>query len=158
MTPILDGTGKVRKWLDEGRGIDIWESHDIGANRPDMITPYGAPRPHWAYVVKEGNPDPSTLVVYHPVGIVRSWHDTSQGNRAASRALDQYRANPRTARAGQYATTYTLTHYTMGSITIRPEDQGGTVLKYRAEEETHPTLLDVEFRVGILEWSAKVGE
>lgn len=158
MTPILDATGKVRTWLDDGRGIDIWESHDIGANRLDMITPHGAPRPHWAYVVKKGNPDPSTLVFYHPVGIVRSWHDTPQGNRAASLALGQYPDKTRIAPAGQFATTYTLKHYTMASVTIRPEKDGGTVLQNRAEDEVHPTLLDVEFRVGILEWSAKAGD
>ena len=156
--PVLDETGKVRKWLDEGRGVDVWQSEEIGYMRPDMLTPHGAPKPHWAYQVHLSNVDPDTLTFYHPVGIVRSWHDTPQGNRAAARALAKdYPDTTREAPGGTFAQTYTLAHYTMGSITIRPEADGGTILRYRrADGETHPTLLDVEFRVGILEWSARV--
>jgi len=156
--PILDESGKVRTWLDQGRGVDVWASHDIGAGRPDVFTPHGAPQPHWAYVV-ERTLGPDDVVFYHPVGVVRSWHDTPQGNRAASKALARdYPDKTRTAPAGTFSTTHTITHYAMGSITIRPEADGGTVLRYRASNEAHPTLLDVEFRVGILEWSALVGE
>jgi len=155
--PVLDETGKVRKWLDEGRGVDVWQSQEIGSMRPDILTPHGAPKPHWAYQVHLSNVDPDVLTFYHPVGIVRSWHDTPQGNRAAARALAKdYPDTTREAPGGTFAQTYTLAHYTMGSITIRPEADGGTTLRYRADGETHPTLLDVEFRVGILEWSARV--
>src|SRR3990167_1858372 len=48
--PVLDETGKVRKWLDEGRGVDVWQSQEIGSMRPDILTPHGAPKPR-AYQV-----------------------------------------------------------------------------------------------------------
>lgn len=40
---------KVLKWHAEGRGLKVWKSHDLGAGRPDMLTPGDAEKPHWAY-------------------------------------------------------------------------------------------------------------
>ena len=37
--PILDVSGKTREWLQAGRGLVVWQSHDIGAGRPDQFTP-----------------------------------------------------------------------------------------------------------------------
>lgn len=154
--PVLDETGKVKQWLTEGRGVDVWQSQEIGANRPDLLTPHGAPKPHWAYELHLDNADPDSLTFYRPVHVVKSWRDMPQGVRAAQRALAIYPDETREAPAGTFKTTYTLVYYTMGSIHIRPDAEGGIVLRYRAEGEEHPTLLDVEFRVGILMWSAKI--
>lgn len=154
---VLDETGKVRQWLGDGRGLDVWQSQEIGASRPDLLTPHGAPKPHWAYQCERTYHDDADLTFYTPVGIVRSWHDSPQGNRSATRLLAAgYPDRTRTAPAGTFASTFTIVHYTLGSITIRPDSDGGTVLRYRAADEERPTLLDVEFRVGILEWSARV--
>jgi len=151
---ILDETGKVREWLDTG-GVDVWRSQEIGASRPDIFTPHGASKPHWAYQVYLSNADPSVLTFYQPISVVQSWRDTPQGNRAARRALaTKYPDRTRTAPAGTYKNTYTLAYYTMGSITIRSDVDGGTTLRYRAVGDT--LLLDVEFRVGVLEWSAQI--
>ena len=40
---------KVLSWAANGRGIRLWKSHDLGAGRPDMITPGDSGSPHWAY-------------------------------------------------------------------------------------------------------------
>lgn len=40
---------KVLSWVKNGRGIRLWKSHDLGAGRPDTITPGDSGSPHWAY-------------------------------------------------------------------------------------------------------------
>lgn len=53
---------KVVSWVKEGREIKRWISHDLGAGRPDMMTPGDAGSPHWAY--PESHPeDPENIVV-----------------------------------------------------------------------------------------------
>ena len=47
--PDKDTAVKVIGWYASGRGIRIWKSHDLGANRPDLLTPADAEKPHWAY-------------------------------------------------------------------------------------------------------------
>lgn len=154
--PVLDESGKVKQWLAEGRGVDVWQSQEIGANWPDMLTPHGSPKPHWAYALHLDNADPEALVFYQPVHIVKSWRDTPQGVKAAKRALGTYPDETRVTPAGTFKRTYTLVYYTLGSIHIRPDAEGGTIVRYRAEGEEHPTLLAVEFRVGILMWLAQI--
>ena len=41
---------KVVSWVKDGRGVRLWKSHDLGAGRPDVITPGDVDeKPHWAY-------------------------------------------------------------------------------------------------------------
>lgn len=40
---------KVISWVKAGRGIRLWKSHDLGAGRPDVVTPGDSDKPHWAY-------------------------------------------------------------------------------------------------------------
>lgn len=40
---------KVISWVKAGRGIRLWKSHDLGAGRPDIVTPGDSEKPHWAY-------------------------------------------------------------------------------------------------------------
>ena len=48
--PDKDTAVKVIGWYASGRGIRVWKSHDLGANRPDLLTPADSTeKPHWAY-------------------------------------------------------------------------------------------------------------
>ena len=158
--PILDETGKVKRWLTDGRGLAVWENKEIGVDRPDRLTPAGCPKPHWAYTLKRTITDLHNVTFYRPTGIVKSWPDSPQGYRAAQAALNKLPDETREApgRTGTFGTAYTLCRYTMGSITIRPDSEGGTTVRYRMSDEQSPTLLDVSFRVGILRWTAKLGD
>ena len=149
--PILDESGKVRQWLVDGRGVAVWVSHDIGANRPDMLTPGDAPKPHWAYEKDCTLTSESECLFYAPGCIVKSWRDTPQGYKAAHKYLASLPDEHRDAPIGRVYTTYTFHAYEMGSITIRPESEGGTVLQTYGP---NASLVDVEFRVGIRQWTA----
>jgi hypothetical protein len=156
--PILDPTGKVRQWLDDG-GFCVWENREIGVMRHDILTPLHARQPHWAYEKTLTIFDASECLFYLPGRIVKSWSDTPSGYRAAQRALDRMPDETRDAPIGRIFTTYTLHPFTLGSITIRPDSEGGTILDtygYGPDtpDPTRRTLVHVEFRVGIREWSA----
>lgn len=148
--PIMDETGKARQWLDSGHGIAIWESHEIGANRPDILTPGDAPKPHWAYVKAETITSLDACLFYSPMNVVKSWSDTPAGLKAAQRALDKMPDTEHDAPIGKVYTAYTIYRYTLGSICIRPDSEGGTVLDRFGDNH----LTAVEFRVGIRQWSA----
>ncbi len=45
----LSEAHKVLSWVKDGRGVKVWKSHDIGAGRPDQLTPGDSKPPHWAY-------------------------------------------------------------------------------------------------------------
>ena len=149
--PILDESGKVRQWLEAGRGVTVWESHDIGAGRPDMLTPGDGQRPHWAYVAARTITNAEDCLFYAPGHIVQSWSDTPSGNRAASKALAKMADETRTAPIGTVHVTHTIHRYAMGSIDIRPDADGRTVLQTYGPNKS---LVHVEFRVGIRQWVA----
>ena len=149
--PILDVSGKTREWLQAGRGLVVWQSHDIGAGRPDQFTPADhvdscqgcealtvkpilpgesltiettAPacrKPHWAYMPAHVYRSKSEVLFYLPSRIVQSWNDSAQGTKAAQKALANYPDTVRDAPIGQVYTTYTVHHYTMVSAQISPE-------------------------------------
>ena len=161
--PILDESGRARQWLADGRGIAVWTNQEIGNPRGEQLTPadhtcgaaakckdFACRRPHWAYAYARTLHDASECLFYAPVSIVKSWHDSPSGRRAARTALEKtYTAKTRTAPIGTVHETYTIRPYTLGSIDIQPE---GTQLVYARPDATN--LLAVEFRVGILLWSA----
>lgn len=150
--PIMDATGKVQAWLDAGRGVTIWTNQEIGSNRPDVFTPGDqATRPHWAYRADVTLMRAEECLFYAPGRIVKSWLDGPAGERAARKALAAMPDATRIAPIGRVFTTYTLHRFTLGSITIRPESEGGTTLDTYG---MHKTLTHVEFRVGIREWTA----
>lgn len=44
---------KVREWVRSGRGLRLWHSAEIGAQRPDQLTPADVTTPpHWAYTLE----------------------------------------------------------------------------------------------------------
>ena len=181
--PILDASGKAHEWLRAGRGLVIWESHDIGAGRPNQLTPADhvtdeqanashdrctlldakpilgdtpplgtqrAPvcrKPHWAYMPAHVYRAESEVLFYLPGRIVQSWNDSAQGTKAAQKALAKYPDAVRDAPIGKIYTTYTLHHYAMVSAQITSE---GVKLD---EYGTDKALTDINFRIGIREWS-----
>lgn len=171
---VLDRDGRIQAWLDAGRAVAVWRSQEIGTARPDLLRPadHGTLEPpHWAYrgglfgIIPAPQTDVSpptiapllTAIFYAPVCIVQSWRDTPQGRRAARRTLEHTPDEEWAAPGGRFRATHTLEEYTMHSATLRPDSEGGTVLRYRDEGETPPVALAVEFRVGILRWTAFLG-
>ena len=150
--PILDDTGKVRAWLDAGRGVAVWKDEMLDRLAPDRLTP--ADRmipPHWGYRLARTIHDPSDVLFYQPVGAVAFWTDSPQGWRAARRALEAHPDETHEAPIGTVHTTWTLRRVTLGSISISPE---GTRLEYRLPDETPPQLLAVTFKVALIQWTA----
>ena len=44
---------KVREWVRSGRGLRLWHSVEIGAQRPEQLTPADVTiPPHWAYTLE----------------------------------------------------------------------------------------------------------
>ena len=44
---------KVREWVRAGRGLRLWHSVEIGAQRPEQLTPADVTTPpHWAYTLE----------------------------------------------------------------------------------------------------------
>ena len=44
---------KVREWVLSGRGLRLWHSVEIGAQRPEQLTPADVTTPpHWAYTLE----------------------------------------------------------------------------------------------------------
>jgi hypothetical protein len=93
--PIMDETGKVRKWLADGRNVRVWRSAEIGTNRPDMLTPGDSEvSPHWAYPLNLSEvlkPEDVTFfkkgsIVYRDGGLLE-WSDTAAGLKAAEKAI-----------------------------------------------------------------------
>ena len=44
---------QVREWVRSGRGLRLWHSVEIGAQRPEQLTPADVTTPpHWAYTLE----------------------------------------------------------------------------------------------------------
>ena len=103
----------------------------------------------------------SDVLFYAPGSVVKSWRETPQGERACRKAFagPDYRDATRQAPIGTVYEAYTIVRYAMASVEIRPDADGGTrLLTYgaplAADPGAHQSLLDVEFRIGIRQWSA----
>jgi hypothetical protein len=121
--PIMDESGKVREWLAAGRGVRVWASHDIGAGRPDMLTPGDVQTPpHWAY------PRHASIVYtveqvtfFERSHVVQDWSDSPAGWKAAARLFSSGLETERVAPIGKVLTNYTIERITFHSVeTVQP--------------------------------------
>lgn len=145
MYPIMDETGKVAQWIKDGRGVRVWESHDIGAGRPDMLTPGDVETPpHWAYPLS-GSKVVTDPVFFQRTGVVKSWTDTPAGLRAAERYLGAMSYNDkneeRDAPIGKVFTRYSIERHFYSTEAIVSMPHGDRPL-------------DVEYRVCVVRWTA----
>jgi hypothetical protein len=157
--PILDTTGKVRQWLEQGRGVRVWTNLEIGVSRPNILTPADTvsadEAPHWAYkgggtlVLK--SMDEVTFYqksgVYYDGSNYWEWNDTPSGRRAAMKAFDtgEYKGNELPHdNAGaplKMVFEYTLDGVEYRSTDIRP-DTGNP--------------LSTRYKVAVVQWVARV--
>jgi hypothetical protein len=145
--PIMDESGKVREWIDAGRGVRVWESHDIGAGRPDMMTPGDVTMPpHWAYPI-EGSRVLQTAEVtfYRRSYVVEMWSDTPAGWKAAERMLPKLERE-RTAPIGKVLTSYTFERLSLE-----------TTERVKVSDDYSRPLHTIS-RVAIVAWTAIVRE
>lgn len=154
--PVFDESGKVQSWLDSGRGLRVWQSHDIGAGRPDMLTPGDATeKPHWAY------PEPSEIltaadvVFFHKVMVDRSWTDTPAGWRAAQRYLGSMSIAEKHEDV-QVPIGRKLTRYTIEGLRLDSETKvhmpGTPAHGPIPGTEAYDRPLHVEYRVAVVRW------
>lgn len=149
---VLDETGKVREWLDKGRGLRVWVSHDLGAGRPDILTPGDVERaPHWAYPLSASRViAPADIVFFHRMTVAKEWSDTRQGWKAAERYVDQTsKLADRIRREAPIGTV--LSRFTVERL------QYQTTTKVRMEPPDGPAYdrpLASRFVVAVVEWTA----
>lgn len=154
---VLDDTGKIREWLDSGRGIAIWRDQQISSSpAPDRITPADGRAGHWRYGNKPERVimDPSGVAFYLAGPIVRHWTDTAQGHDAAERHIDTLPADNRRD-DGTWPPTRLLYRYTVRTFKMRAYGADGP-LTYRAGG--HDVPLAIEYRCGVQRWTLLVDE
>lgn len=152
--PVLDESGKVRQWIAQRKRIAVWENREIGANRPDVLTPEGASCPHWAY-----SPVPARVLdaqdveffhkgpVYFDGHRYHEWSDTPAGWRAARAVKNLPQDNGDAPIRLRFAYTVERVCYmTRETYQYAPEVR-------KAGDEPMP--LGIHYRVAIVQWSAR---
>lgn len=143
---VLDTAGKVKAWLDAGRGLRVWTSQEIGPRRPDMLTPGDVTdAPHWAYRGGDRLVAAEDVVFYlkGPVyynGETHEWSDTPAGWKAAERALARCPAD------NGNAPLKLQFRYTIERLCYASDAQ------YDAAHGMRPC--GIHYRVAIIQWSA----
>lgn len=89
-TTLLDSDGRLRAWIDAGRGIQVWESQDLSTAGRQMFTPGDVDvKPHWS-MAKAGRIETAEDAVwYRRAGVVARWTDSAAGWKAAYRFSEQ---------------------------------------------------------------------
>jgi hypothetical protein len=147
--PIMDESGKVREWFAAGRAVRVWASHDIGAGRPDMLTPGDVQTPpHWAYPLHASIVYSAEQVTFFERShVVADWSDSPAGWKAAARMIGSGLESERTVPIGKV-----LTNYTVERITFHSEQtvNGGGI----GPRGVRP--LCTRCRVAVVAWTAIV--
>jgi hypothetical protein len=147
--PIMDESGKVREWFAAGRGVRVWTSQDIGAGRPDMLTPADCTdAPHWAYPLHASIVyKASEVTFFERSHVVADWSDSPAGWKAAARMIGSGLESERTVPIGKVLTNYTVERITFHSEQTVPGGFGGA-------KDTRP--LCTRDRVAVVAWTAIV--
>jgi hypothetical protein len=147
--PIMDETGKVREWFAAGRAVRVWRSQDIGAGRPDMLTPADCmDAPHWAYPLAASTIyKHSEVTFFERSHVVADWSDSPAGWKAAARMISSELEHERVAPIGKVLTNYTVERITLHSTTTVKGGFGGAT-------DTRP--LCTRCRVAVVAWTAIV--
>ena len=161
---IFDPSGKVREWLDSGRGVRRWQSQEIGADRPDMFTPADSQaQPHWAY--RDTLLASEDCVFYERMpGVKELYTDSPAGWRAAHKLAEKLGEREWTAPAGTFRAAYTVEPITLAEVEWVDNPDGRTrqveIVPRRdsMDSELNRTARTVLFRVAVVEWIAKVSE
>lgn len=75
---------KVREWVRAGRGLRLWRSVEIGAQRPEQLTPADVTTPpHWAYTLYESE-------IVTPADISMELREDIPGEEVRSRDVRHY--------------------------------------------------------------------
>jgi hypothetical protein len=153
MEAILDEKGKVREWLDQGRGVRRWVSEDIGAGRPDLFTPGDVTLPpHWAYPLHASELLEASQVVFFLKGSVyfgedprrpgrftyAEWTDTPMGWKAAAAFADKLPSRNPAAAPLQFHYRYTVERVFYETKELRADGRP----------------VGIHYRVAIIQWSA----
>jgi hypothetical protein len=160
--PILDATGKIRQWLEQGRGVRVWQSQLIGKPANDVLTPADTVSendpPHWEYrggckrVLRTMNDVVffEKSCVYFDGDNYWEWHDSPQGRRAAEKAYDngEYKGNILPKDNGDYPIKM-LFNYTLETLTYESTARVSVVGRDDRPLSTH-------FRLAIVQWSARI--
>lgn len=158
-TAILDRDGRIKSWLDAGRGIRVWQSQDLSCARPDYFTPGGVTEaPHWAYRGESYLLSADECAFYSRMpGVKALYSDSPAGFRAAERKAEQLGAREWTAPVGKFASLHTVERITLAAVEYLDNPDGKTRRAeiIRTDRSTAETVL---FRVAVVEWIAKTGE
>ena len=83
-TVTQETASKVREWVRSGRGLRLWHSVEIGAQRPEQLTPADVTiPPHWAYTL-----DASEIVT--PADISMEIREDIPGEEVRARVVRHY--------------------------------------------------------------------
>lgn len=173
--PILDTTGKVREWLDAGRGLRVWTNQEIGANRSDQLTPGDITcSPHWAYTLGSSRVlGPDDITFYTKCsGFTRIHSDSPAGWKAAEKECARLNDQPDkewSAPAGRFARMYTVEPVVLAECEyvddLEPIYSSDGYRRTRHHRRTrHLEIVktngieSVRFQVAVREWIAKVSE
>lgn len=148
---IMDETGKVKAWLDAGRGIRVWTSPLIGEYVADILTPGDGARPDgWRFSHATSRLlSADDVVFYAKVGVAYfpahakrfTFSDTPAGWRAAENVARSLPRDNGDAPAR-------LSH----AFTVER-------LSYATEEKrADGRPLDVSYAVAVIHWSAPRAE
>lgn len=150
--PVLDETGKVKEWLENGRELIVWRSVEIGSRRADLLTPGDADKPHWAYERFLWFREIGEVLFFQKSRVVKTYTDTPAGWKAAERNLpDDYERAGLAIKSRVTHSVQRLCYETTERVPfpLRAEfRKEGAEIKDRA--------LDVNFRIGIVEWVATI--
>ena len=151
---VLDEIGSVTKWLDEGRGVNVWRNHNLSSPQIGTLafTPGDRPeKPHWVYVLEEGPIyDASRFLFYRKQGIVgRLFSSRSAGYTAACRAAEAAREEAEEEQGNPYEAPIGIVWRTWTVQLLRY--QTGDMIT-GADGETRP--LDTIEGHAVVEWVA----
>ena len=119
---VLDPSGAVARWLEEGRGVHVWRNVDLSSASvgtrtfTPATTDAGEPAPtdrppHWRLRWERTETHAEAFLFYQRTGIVAEFTDTPAGFKAAYRKAAAFEAidgGAREAPIGTVHTTYTV--------------------------------------------------
>lgn len=83
-TVTQESAPKVREWVRSGRGLRLWRSVEIGAQRPEQLTPADVTTPpHWAYTLEASE-------IVTPADISMEIREDIPGEEVRSRDVRHY--------------------------------------------------------------------
>jgi hypothetical protein len=161
--PVFDNEGKVRSWLDAGRGVAVWPvlAMDSSLFGSEMLTPGDHENPpNWKCGPAGTKParilGPEDVAFFHRVMVERSWTETAAGWKAANRYLGgmsiSEKHSDEEVPIGRKLTRYTVERFRMESdVKVHmPGHPGRPPVIPGTEPYDRP--LHTEFRIGVVRW------